>query len=169
MAIASCVSLALQWGTAGAAMIVVYFTPTTRIGCRSLSYLLYGGISTLIWMMLLTSSILAHYSALHRTSLSARIALAFSHLLRRTGKLLAIVNSIWLVTLCIFQYSSFYDTCFCNSSVISRGKAAYAVIIESTAQAAQVRAAWTGTLVLASTSALIFIGIVNLLLDTLPS
>ncbi|OAX34655.1 hypothetical protein K503DRAFT_698326 [Rhizopogon vinicolor AM-OR11-026] len=115
------------------------------------------------------SSILAHYSALLRKSPSARVALTFSHLLRRTGKLLAIINSIWLVTLCIFQYSSFYDTCFCKSSVIGRGKAAYSVIIESTAQATQVKAAWAGTLVLASTSALIFLGIVNLLLDTLPS
>jgi hypothetical protein len=35
MAIASCASLALQWGTVGAAVILVYFTPTT---VRSFSY-----------------------------------------------------------------------------------------------------------------------------------
>ncbi|KAG2123569.1 hypothetical protein DEU56DRAFT_924051, partial [Suillus clintonianus] len=164
---ASCVALALQWGTVGGAVILAYFTPTTGIGCRSLSYLVYAGLSTLVWMLLLMSSILAHYSAAYsrRASLSARAALALSHCLRRMGRLLAIANSIWVVTACIFQYSSFYDTCFCKSSVIGRGKAAYTVIIESTAQAAQVKAAWIGSIVLASGSALIFIGLVNLLLD----
>jgi hypothetical protein len=124
--------------------------------------------------MLLLSSILAHHSAsqpvyFNRAPLSARVALASSHWLRMTGKLLAIVNSVWLVTLCIFQYSSFYDTCYCKSSVIGRGGAAYSVIIESTAQVAQVKATWIGTLALASTSALIFLGLFNILLDTLPS
>jgi hypothetical protein len=124
--------------------------------------------------MLLLSSILAHHSAsqpvyFNRALLSARVALASSHWLRMTGKLLAIVNSVWLVTLCIFQYSNFYDTCYCKSSVIGRGKAAYAVMIESTAQVAQVKATWIGTLALASTSALIFLGLFNILLDTLPS
>jgi len=33
------------------------------MGCRSLSYFIYGAVSTIIWMMFLISSILAHYSA----------------------------------------------------------------------------------------------------------
>ncbi|KAG1748358.1 uncharacterized protein EDB91DRAFT_876367 [Suillus paluster] len=145
MAVASCASLALQWGTVGGAVTVAYFTPTTRIGCRSLSYLIYGGISTLVLAMLLMSSILAHYSAScsKRASLAARVTLASSHWLRRMGKLLAIVNAIWVVLVCMFQYSNVYDTCFCKSSVIGRGKAAYAVIIETSAQAALLKVAWT--------------------------
>ncbi|KAG2142507.1 hypothetical protein BD769DRAFT_1598929 [Suillus cothurnatus] len=63
MAFASCVSLALQWGTVGGAIIIEWFTPTTGMGCRSLSYFIYGAVSTIIWMMFLISSILAHYSA----------------------------------------------------------------------------------------------------------
>ncbi|KAG1727271.1 uncharacterized protein EDB91DRAFT_893744 [Suillus paluster] len=171
MAIASCASLTLQWGTVGAAFMVGWFTPTTQIGCRALGYLLYGAISTLIWFMLLLSSILAHYSTTcsHRPSLSSRVALAMSHCLRWVGKLFAIINFILVVLACTFQYSSFYDRCFCNSSVFSRGSGAYAVIIETTAQAAQAKAAWIGALVMACTSALVFIGLVNLLLDTLPS
>ncbi|KAG2157264.1 hypothetical protein DEU56DRAFT_896932 [Suillus clintonianus] len=153
MALASCASLALQWGTAGGAFIVEWFTPTTGMGCRSFSYLIYGAVSTIIWMMLLISSILTHYSAAYSrqgSSLSARIALAFSHCLRRMGKLLAIANTIWVILTCIIQYSGFYDTCFCNSSMISRGRAAaYVTIIETTAQAALAKAAWIGALVLA--------------------
>jgi hypothetical protein len=136
-----------------------------------MGYLVYGVISTLVWMMLLMSSILAHSSAAdpRRASLSARVTLAFSHILRWTGKFLAILNLFLLIMACVFQYSSFYDRCFCNSSVFSRRGAAYAVIIETAAQAAQAKAAWIGALVLACTSASVFLGILNLLLDTLPS
>ncbi|KAG2352307.1 hypothetical protein BDR07DRAFT_883719 [Suillus spraguei] len=42
MAIASCTSLGLQWGTVGAAFVVGWFTPTTEMGCRAMGYLLYG-------------------------------------------------------------------------------------------------------------------------------
>ncbi|KAG1773272.1 hypothetical protein EV702DRAFT_1244209 [Suillus placidus] len=172
MVIASCASLALQWGTVGAAFLVAWFTPTTwEMGCRSLGYLLYGVISTLVWMMLLMSSILAHSAAAdpHRVSLSARVALAFSHILRWTGKLFAMVNFCLVIMACVFQYSNFYDRCYCNSSVFSRQGAAYAVIIETTAQAAQAKAAWIAALVLACVSASGFLGILSLLLDTLPS
>ncbi|KAJ8589493.1 hypothetical protein M405DRAFT_207623 [Rhizopogon salebrosus TDB-379] len=41
-----------HWAPVGVAFIVAYFTPTTKIGCRSMSYLAYGA---LIWMLLLTS------------------------------------------------------------------------------------------------------------------
>lgn len=171
MVIASCASLALQWGTAGAAFLVGWFTPTTKIGCRSMGYLLYGVVSTIVWMMLLLSSILAHSSAADpcRVSLSARVTLASSHILRWTGKLLALLNFLLVIMACVFQYSSFYDRCYCNSSVFSRRGAAYAVIIETTAQAAQAKAAWIGALVLACTSASGFLVILNLLLDTVPS
>ncbi|KAG1749682.1 uncharacterized protein EDB91DRAFT_1217491 [Suillus paluster] len=171
MALASCASLTLQWGTVGAAFMVEWFIPTTGIGCDSLGYLLYGVVSTFIWIMLLMSSILAHYSAAYycRPPLSARVALVLSHWLRRMGKLLAVANSIWVVLTCILQYSGFYDTCFCNSSMISRGKAtAYVTIIETTAQAALAKAAWIGGLVLTCSSASVFVGLVSLLLDTLP-
>lgn len=170
MVTASCASLALQWGTVGAAFLVGWFTPTTGIGCRTMGYLLYGVISTLVWMMLLLSSILAHSSTAdpRRVSLYARIALGFSHVLRWTGKLLALLNFCLVIMACVFQYSSFYDRCYCNSSVFSRRGAAYAVIIETAAQAAQAKAAWIGALVLACTSASVFLGVLNLLLDTLP-
>lgn len=171
MAIASCTSLGLQWGTVGAAFVVGWFTPTTEMGCRAMGYLLYGTISTLVWMMLLMSSILAHHSASdpHRVSLSARVALVFSHVLRWTGKFFALLNSFLVIMACVFQYSNFYNRCYCNSSAFTRRGAAYAVIIETTAQAAQAKASWIGALVLACTSASVFLGILNLLLDTVPS
>ncbi|KAH7924102.1 hypothetical protein BV22DRAFT_533250 [Leucogyrophana mollusca] len=89
MFFASLLPLALQWGTTGAAVLVLWFTPTTRLGCRSLSYIVYGAMSTAVWMLLVTSSILGHYSLSHRprdkyyhTPFAARIARALSHGLR---------------------------------------------------------------------------------------
>ncbi|OAX33735.1 hypothetical protein K503DRAFT_851829 [Rhizopogon vinicolor AM-OR11-026] len=151
MAVASCASLGL--------------------GCRSLTYIIYGVVSTVIWMMLLVSSILAHYSAAYsrRVSLPARVALALSHWLRWMAKLLAIVNSMWAVALCAIAYSNVFNTCFCNSSMFSRGKGAYNVLRETTAQVALVKATWIISLVMASVSVLFFLGLVNLLLDNLPS
>ncbi|KAG1867101.1 hypothetical protein C8R48DRAFT_671978 [Suillus tomentosus] len=101
MFFASCASLGLQWGTVGAALMVAWFTPTTKIGCRFMGYFLYGAISTLIWMMLLVSSILAQYSAAdpRRVSLSTRVAIKSSHVLRWTGKLLAIQTTIFCAAL----------------------------------------------------------------------
>ncbi|KAG2148058.1 hypothetical protein DEU56DRAFT_783933 [Suillus clintonianus] len=199
MVAASCASLALQWGTAGAAFLTAWFTPTTRMGCRSMSYLIYAGLSTLVWMMLLASSVLAHYSVPFRDTYPAsnlyralsngygplpvtqnnsdpfdylskqkrlpagrNLARKISNLLRWAGKALAIANSIWLVLSCIFVYSNFYDTCFCNGSVISRGEAAYTVIIETAAQAAQLKAASIGALAMACVTSFLFIVIVNL-------
>ncbi|KAJ7712909.1 hypothetical protein DFH07DRAFT_400966 [Mycena maculata] len=37
------------------------------MGCRAGSYLIYGFLSTLIWMMLVGSSVLAHYSTFTTT------------------------------------------------------------------------------------------------------
>ncbi|KAG2130899.1 hypothetical protein DEU56DRAFT_954381, partial [Suillus clintonianus] len=171
---ASCASLILQWGTVGAAFMMAWFTPTTRIGCRAMSYLIYGVLSTIIWFMLLISSILAHYTSDDDSNKQkpARYlwARAISNCLRWMGKTLAVANSIWVVVACTFVYSGLYDTCFCNSSEISRGKAAYVVIVQTAAQTAQLKTAWIGAVGMACTSALFFLGLVNIKLpDTRPS
>ncbi|KAG1745951.1 uncharacterized protein EDB91DRAFT_1049637, partial [Suillus paluster] len=84
MAVVSCDADVLPWGTIGATVTGVFdsYDSAPNIGCRSLSCLIYGGISTLILAMLLTSSILAHYSASYSRQslpLSARVSLVLSH------------------------------------------------------------------------------------------
>jgi len=120
----------------------------------------------MIWMLFLMSSILTHYSAGYSRNESppARVALAAAHWLRRVANLLAIVNFVWLIVTCTLEYSNFYSTCFCNSGVFSRGKAAYIVIYESAAQRRIGWRAWIGSLVMASVSGLLFMGLVNILL-----
>ncbi|KAG8221406.1 hypothetical protein J3R82DRAFT_1589 [Butyriboletus roseoflavus] len=62
MIVASLMSLMLQWGTTGAAILVVWFTPTIGFGCRSLAYLTYGALSTAVWILLVSSSVLGYYA-----------------------------------------------------------------------------------------------------------
>ncbi|KAJ7139079.1 hypothetical protein C8R44DRAFT_837667 [Mycena epipterygia] len=133
--LASLLALGLTWGTIGAAIVMAYFTPTDGISCRAGSYLIYGVNATIVWILLVTSSGLAHYSTFTRTyndrylhTQSTRLAGVISIVLRRTGKVLAALNATWIVLVCLLQFSSFFSRCWCNSSVFSLGKSAYNVI-----------------------------------------
>jgi hypothetical protein len=184
--IASAFALFLQWGTVGAAVIVVYFTPTTskelfhwsslcttnfaliinlsELGCRSGAYILYGGIATTIWMMLVLSSFLAHYfKTLPEEKLFTSIVAATSIILRRLGKLLALINSIWIILICALQFANIFDCCYCNSSVLGRGaEFAFNVIEWTHGDYLSVRGVWIGGVVLAAGSSIVYLGFVNL-------
>jgi hypothetical protein len=49
--ILSLISLAIVWLEIGMAFMTSYNVPTVGLGCRSLSYLIYGGLSTLPWIL----------------------------------------------------------------------------------------------------------------------
>ncbi|KIJ64196.1 hypothetical protein HYDPIDRAFT_28639 [Hydnomerulius pinastri MD-312] len=296
MVLASLVTLALQWGTTGAAVLAVWYTPTTRLGCRSLAYIIYGAASTISWFLLVLSSLLAHYAMpsfetatsddptstapipqltpsphpndtpiLFATSSSSapadtaqtgatqstsgniiisvqgatpvatpsplarfmnlgpelaqqyspvspapgtsqqesmpllplnnspntpstppalqahtgnvssatptatmQFAMALSNYLRWAGKTLAALNAAFIVTISVFQYANFYDRCYCNSSVLSRGSQAYDIVVILYSDVTLARGAWIGALVLASMCSLIFVGTIFLLGDSLP-
>jgi len=184
MFIASVFALMLQWGTTGAAIIDVWFTPTkgeqstailllflftlitlTGLGCRSASYLLYAVLSTIVWMLLVTSSILTHYITppgpyvrrpiIHRWS--TRAAEHLSIIFRRLGKAIATFNSIWVVLTCIFQFGQFFNRCYCNSSVFWLRDHAYNVILLVPDDMPGIRSAWIGGVCLAIGSAVLFV------------
>ncbi|KAJ7439336.1 hypothetical protein FB451DRAFT_1344268 [Mycena latifolia] len=170
--VTSFLALALTWGTIGAAVIVVWFTPTIGLGCRSGAYILYGGVSVLVWMMLVTSSALAHYStqsvgvrgkAVYTRS--TRIAGKVSIFLRRLGKVLASCNAVWIVLACIFQFSSFFDSCYCNSSKLGLGSFAYYVIDLVSADLTTMKTAWIGGVALAGGCSILFVAWVNIFIN----
>ncbi|KDR69081.1 hypothetical protein GALMADRAFT_77794 [Galerina marginata CBS 339.88] len=172
--IASVLALMLQWGTTIAAVIIAWFTPTIGLGCRSGSYILYGLFSTLAWILLFMSSILTYYSTHNparsfkrHSFLSIRSCLFrwLAIFLRRLGKLVATTNAVWVVSTGLLQFSSFYDRCYCNSSVLGLGKRAYNVINLTRDDAVNMRAAWIGGFSLAAAVAAIFAGFVTLLVD----
>ncbi|CAK5262167.1 unnamed protein product [Mycena citricolor] len=174
--VASLMALGLTWSTTGAAVIVVWFTPTRGLGCRSGAYLLYGAFSTLIWILLVLSSFLAHYSAQRPSrfddggfpiySRASRIAATLSIVLRRVGKVLAACNAIWIVVACIFQFSSFFDRCYCNSSVLHFGyKRAYDVIDLVASDISTMKVAWAGGVAMALGFSFLFILFVNIYIN----
>ncbi|KAJ6617543.1 hypothetical protein B0H10DRAFT_2032877 [Mycena sp. CBHHK59/15] len=170
--VASFLALCLTWGTTGAAILVAFFTPTKGLACRSGSFLMYGVMSTLVWMMLVTSSVLAHYSTftisvrgryLHTKVTRAAGVLAI--ILRRLAKILASINTIWIVMACLFQFGSFFDRCWCNSSVFYLGKHAYNVIDVGPEDVAALNAPWIGGVALASGCSIVFMAFVSVLIN----
>ncbi|KAF9648876.1 hypothetical protein BDM02DRAFT_3128752 [Thelephora ganbajun] len=155
--VASVFALGLQWATTGSAAIIVIFTPTTGLGCRSGSYILYGLISTMIWLTLLISGYLAHYAkvmhdrgAVPRSGFnSANFAKGLATLLRRLSIFAAACNTLCIILACVFQFSDFYSTCYCNSSVLGRGGQHAYNIIGDGYDYSHMKAAWIGGVVLA--------------------
>ncbi|KAG2110070.1 hypothetical protein BD769DRAFT_98125 [Suillus cothurnatus] len=176
MFVASLLPLALQWATTGAAVLVVYFTPTVGLGCRSLGYLIYGALATMIWAMLVVSSILSHYAFSYSdrprspfSSITIRLVKVVANLLRWGGKSMAIINAIWIIAAGMLQFTSVYDNCYCNSSVLGRGaQYAYDIVVFDHVDLSQTKAAWFGALALAGTTSLGFIFYMNLLTDLVP-
>ncbi|KAG6906054.1 hypothetical protein DXG01_016115 [Tephrocybe rancida] len=125
--IASSIALSLQWGTAGAAIVVVWFTPTTG----------------------------------HRKTLARWMAIT----VRRTGKILAAFNAVWVVVSCLFQFSNFFDRCYCNGSVLGQGVTSWIVITFIPDDLSSMKGAWIGGVALAAGSATLFVVFVNLFIN----
>ena len=169
--IASVFALGLQWATTGSAVITVVFTPTTGFGCRSGAYILYGIVSTMIWLALLLSSYLTHCAMVWCDGVpepgfnSANLAKGLANFLRRLSIFAASCNALGIVLICVFQFSNFYSTCYCNSSVLGRGaKAAYNIIDTSGLRHDQM-GGWIGGVVLAGGCVSVFLLFLHLVLE----
>ncbi|KAJ7819396.1 hypothetical protein B0H14DRAFT_1357387 [Mycena olivaceomarginata] len=170
--IASVAALALQWSTSGASILIVYFTPTVGLGCRSGAYILYAAVATLIWAMLVVSSVIAHYATIspEYPDLSQRVAARVAVFLRRLSKFLATCNAAWILTAFLLQFGNFYDRCYCRSDVLGLGKKAHAVMLLEGSDISAMKSAWIGGVVLGVTGASLFLGFINVFVDPpLPS
>jgi len=157
---ASLCGLALQWGTTASAVLILIFTPTVGLGCRSGAYLLYGILSTVVWLMMLASSVLNHYCSIHTSDQgielprrrsnvdSVSAAAAASDFFRRTAVVVASANSAWIIITCVFQFANHFDTCYCNSSVIGLGARNAYNVITLDYSLLNMRGIWAGSLVL---------------------
>ncbi|THU93303.1 hypothetical protein K435DRAFT_670500 [Dendrothele bispora CBS 962.96] len=171
--VASSMALFLQWGTTGAALLIVMATPTKGLGCRSAAYITYASISTFIWGLLLLSTVLAHYSGVGKTMMFAnsrshdlRIAANLSIVFRQCGTVLASFNTLAILLTNIFQFSGFFDRCYCDSSVMGLGpKSAYNVIEFTQDDISGMRQAWIWGVILAVGSAMVFVVVLNLLIN----
>jgi len=127
---ASVFALILQCGTTAAAAIIVVFTPTVGLGCRSLGYIIYGGIAIIILFLTIISTVFARISETRgERSLTVKGFTAFIAIaLRRISLLLALINTTGLLVVSCFQFSHFFDSCYCNASVLGRGADSHIII-----------------------------------------
>ena len=170
--VASLFALGLQWGITGSAVITMVFTPTIGLGCRSGTYILYGTVSTMIWLALLLSSYLAHRAGMRCDGVLkpgfnlANLAKGLATFLRRISIFSAGCNTLGIILACVFQFSNFYSTCYCNSSVLGRGsKAAYTIIAAGNFGYDQMKGGWIGGVVLAGGCVLVFLFSLHLMLE----
>ncbi|KAJ6592640.1 hypothetical protein B0H19DRAFT_1010213 [Mycena capillaripes] len=128
----SILALSLTWGTIGPAILLDVALPTKGLGCRSGNRLVYGLLSTVVWAMLVISNRLS-YNSIISTSQHGAATRSLSDkcatILTRTAKILACINAIWIVLGCALEFASVYDSCWCNSTVLSLGYRAYSVML----------------------------------------
>ncbi|KAF7365132.1 hypothetical protein MVEN_00384500 [Mycena venus] len=166
--IASVAALALQWSTSGASILIVYFTPTVG---ESSAYLLYAAVATLIWAIMVTSSVITHYAAIYTENVGLsqrrerRTAARVAVLLRWLAKCLAACNAAWIITAFLLQFGNFYDRCYCNSDVLGLGKRAHNVMQLLGSDISAMKAAWVGGVVLAVVGSSLFLGFINVFID----
>jgi len=136
---AAVTALILQCGTTAAATIIIFFTPTVGLGCRSLGYTIYGAIAILIMFLTIISTIFARISETRKerrrpiTIATVKCFTAFIAIaLRRISFLLALINGVGLIVLSCFQFSHFLDNCYCNASVITRGTNSFIIAVLNT-------------------------------------
>ncbi|KAK2465076.1 hypothetical protein APHAL10511_002884 [Amanita phalloides] len=157
-------AILLQWGTTGAAIMAMYYTPTEGLGCRSTAYLLYGCLSTIVWFLCVISAILAqNYKAFKKRGVVKGYIWWASVGLRLAAKFLASLNAVWLFMTAILQFSNIDNNCWCNSSVIGLRDKAYIVIEYSQDVSVGIKYHWFGGLVMSIAAAGIFLIAINLL------
>jgi len=130
MFLAAIMALVLQCGTATAALIIIFFTPPIGLECRSLGYIAYGALGSVIMILTIFSTIFARISETRKKEsaivkgFTKFIAIAF----RWISFFLALINGVALIALCCLQFSHFLDNCYCNSTILGRGVDSYMVI-----------------------------------------
>jgi len=169
MVTASFLALMLQWGSTGSAIIIALYTPTIGFGCRSSSHLLYGIISTIVWLLMTLSSILGQLSSNFPNDiyqlggpvgprLGQRLSASAAVALYRCGKVLATMNAIWSICISVLHFSNVFNSCFCNSSVFRDGFDR--ALITMSADPEDVSDTWTGGVILSLVTASAFVGFI---------
>ncbi|KAJ7914779.1 hypothetical protein B0H13DRAFT_2324962 [Mycena leptocephala] len=115
VAYSSIVACAVQWSCTGSAVLAAWMTPTVGLGCHSASFLLYGGLSTISFTMILAGEVMRqrHYPTNPLSSLS--------HVPHLNLPIIAWVNACIFIALDLLRFANIFENCYCGSSVMGRG------------------------------------------------
>lgn len=159
--LATVLALGLQWGTAGAAVIIHYWKRPVGLGCRALSFLLYGVAGTTSLFLFLASSILAHISRPqpgqpYSWSQSPTLLDAGAILCRRLGKVVAVLSAVGILMVCLFQATGAFNTCFCASTTFDKGRNQVVFRAVNSVLEPGISGVWVGALAMAFSTAVLF-------------
>jgi len=159
--ISAVLALGLQWGTTGAAVLIHYVAPPAGLGCRALSFLLYGVAGTISFLLFLVSSILAHMSRPHQRQEGVRPPVRTRQndgaiICRRLGKGIAIISAVGVLLVCFFQISGGFNNCFCTSTTFDKGSGSVVFLTINYVIGASTLRIWIGGLAMAFSTALLF-------------
>jgi len=126
VALAALLALGLQWGTVGAAVVIHYWKAPIGLGCRALSFLVYGSVATVAFFLCLGSSILTHVSRpqhgpTYWLSWSQRCLNGWAVFCGYCGKVLAVASGIGILVVCFFQSAGAFNNCYCSSMTFDNG------------------------------------------------
>lgn len=163
VALATVLALGLQWGTAGAAVVMSYAAPPAGLGCRALSYLLYCMAATTSFFLFLASSILTQMSRPHQGQGYAylRLRACFktgAMICRWLGKCVAIVSAMGILVVCFLGINGSFYNCFCSSTTFDKGRGPvlFPIVNYTIERSGTVAMVWIGGTVMAFSTALLF-------------
>ena len=149
---ATILALGLQWGTTGASILIHLNTQPKGLGCRALTFVLYGAAATVAFLLLLFSSIISHLvrpqsAGQKRSGLNTLIGCIAAGT-RWLGKLIAIMNGFGILLSCTMQFAGVYDNCFCSSMVYRGHSNGFISFIEEDVKKSEVFSYWIGGIVM---------------------
>ena len=153
VAYATALALGLQWGTTGAAVLIHLNTPPKGMGCRAMSFTVYGAAATVAFLLLLFSSILSHLARRQNVD-EKRSGLEIltgyiAALTRWLGKVIAFMNGLGILLSCIMQFAGVYDSCFCSSIIFGGDPNGLVSFTAEDIKGSEVYIYWVGGIIMA--------------------
>ena len=123
------------------------------MGCRALTFTVYGAASTAAFLLLLLSSILAHLARRQglremRSGLKNLVG-CIAVFTRWLGKLIAILNGFGILLSCTAQFAGVYDSCFCSSNILGGNRNGLVSFVQNDIRGSQVYSYWIGGTIVA--------------------
>ena len=159
--LAACLSLALQWGTTGAAVAIHYKMHPVGLGCRAISLLMYGVSGTTSFFLLLTSSVLAHLSrprpgSAHQESRLRGFQNTGAILCQLIGKSLAAITGLGILVVSFIQPLAVFNNCWCSTTTLNIPGQFVQLLTKDDILEWGIVKVWIGCLVMAFSTALLF-------------
>jgi len=150
---AAILGLGLQWGTTGVSILIHLNTPPKGMGCRALTFTVYGAAGTVAFLLLLISSIFSHLARRQNVDEKRSGTKTFigytAAIMRWSAKFIAFANGFGILLSCVMQFAGVYDNCFCSSTIFGGSPNGLVSFIEANVRGSEVYKYWIGGIIMA--------------------